>query len=316
VRGPAVHQLSWSFRERWLDPHPLDRRTPLGAMRRVLSLKPRARGGLAVPDHSSASCGPHVVQVLRTYPERRPRYPFAPKGERSIARAYIKAFNNAARFVYLEDQYLWSLDATRALCAALQGNPRLRCVIVIPRYPDPAGILGSASRFARWRVERALLRAGGQRVAIFDLENDGNTPIYVHAKVCIVDDMWMTVGSDNLNRRSWTHDSEICCAVMDTDGELPRQTRVRLAREHLDVDPANEPDLGHPDAWFAALVQSARTLDRWHASSRHGTRPRGRLRMHPRDQVPRWTRPLLHLIHATLLDPDGRPRDLRLLRRY
>jgi phosphatidylserine/phosphatidylglycerophosphate/cardiolipin synthase-like enzyme len=256
------------------------------------------------------------VQVLRTYPERRPGYPFAPKGERSIARAYIKAFDNADRFVYLEDQYLWSLDATRALCAALRRNPRLRCVMVVPRYPDPAGLLGSASRFGRWRVERALLRAGGDRVAIFDLENDAGTPIYVHAKVCIVDDMWMTVGSDNLNRRSWTHDSELCCAVMDNAGELPRQTRLRLALEHLDLDTANEPDLRDPDAWFAALGRSACTLDRWHASGRQGARPRGRLRVHPRDRVPRWTRPLLHLVHATLLDPDGRPRDLRRMRRY
>jgi phosphatidylserine/phosphatidylglycerophosphate/cardiolipin synthase-like enzyme len=316
VRGPAVHQLSWTFRERWLDPQPLDRRTPLAAMRRVLSRKPRARGALAEPNLSTTPCGPHAVQVLRTYPQRRPRYPFAPKGERSIARAYIKAFTNATQFVYLEDQYLWSLDATRALCAALQRNPQLRCVIVIPRYPDPAGILGSASRFGRWRVERALLRAGGERVALFDLENNASTPIYVHAKVCIIDDMWMTVGSDNLNRRSWTHDSEICCAVMDADRELPQETRIRLAHEHLDVNPAHRPDLRHPDAWFAALLGSARTLDHWHANGRQGTRPRGHLRMHPHDRVPRWTRPLLHVLHATLLDPDGRPPELHRLHHY
>ena len=41
--------------------------------------------------------GPHAVQVLRTYPAKRPPYPFAPRGERSIARAYLKAF--AARAV-------------------------------------------------------------------------------------------------------------------------------------------------------------------------------------------------------------------------
>ena len=38
----------------------------------------------------------------------------------------------------------------------------------------------------------------------------------MHSKVCIVDDVWMAVGSDNLNRRSWTHDSELSCAVIDT----------------------------------------------------------------------------------------------------
>src|SRR5262249_5343319 len=160
----------------------LDRPTPVRALRHALTRKPPERGKLADPDRSPSSRGMHAVQVLRTYPARRPPYPFAQEGERSIARAYIKAFANARRFVYLEDQYLWSLDAIDALCAALRANADLRCVIVIPRYPDPAGVLGAASRFGRWRVERALTQAGGDRVAVYDLENDQGTPIYVHAK--------------------------------------------------------------------------------------------------------------------------------------
>ena len=57
-----------------------------------------------------------------------------------------------------------------------------------------------------------------------DLENDEGTAVYVHAKVCIVDDVWMMVGSDNMNRRSWTHDSELSCAVVDDvhDDREPR----------------------------------------------------------------------------------------------
>jgi phosphatidylserine/phosphatidylglycerophosphate/cardiolipin synthase-like enzyme len=170
--------------------------------------------------------------------------------------------------------------------------------------------LGEASRFGRWRVERALEHAGGDRVAIFDLENKEGTPIYVHAKVCVVDDTWMTVGSDNLNRRSWTHDSEICCAVMDTDGALARDTRVRLAREHLG-DTVGALDLDGRDAWVQALTGGARRLDAWHAGGQQGPRPPGHLRMHPRDRVSRRWRPLLHVLHAWLLDPDGRPRGLR-----
>jgi phosphatidylserine/phosphatidylglycerophosphate/cardiolipin synthase-like enzyme len=58
--------------------------------------------------------------------------------------------------------------------------------------------------------------AGGERVLACDLENVWGTPIYGHAKVCVIDDVWMVVGSDNVNRRSWTHDSELSCAVIDT----------------------------------------------------------------------------------------------------
>ncbi len=51
--------------------------------------------------------------------------------------------------------------------------------------------------------------------------------MYVHAKVCVIDDAWASVGSDNFNRRSWTHDSELSCAVID---------QVRDCREPRVVD--------------------------------------------------------------------------------
>ena len=317
LQGPAVADVAWTFRERWLDPNPLDAPTPTRLVRHLLSKKPAQRGDLAPadrvpPPHAE---GRHAVQVLRTYPARRRPYPFAPDGERSIARAYAKALARARSFVYIEDQYLWSVDATEAMCDALRAHPDLRCVFVIPRYPDPGGRLGEASRFGRWRVERALARAGGDRVTIYDVENAAGPPVYVHATVCIVDDTWMTIGSDNLNRRSWTHDSEICCAVMDADGELARDTRVRLADEHLGGDPLGA-DLRDRDGWLRALSESAARLDAWHAAGEQGERPAGHLRRHPPDHVSRASRPMLHLLHAWLLDPDGRPRALRRAGRY
>ena len=41
---------------------------------------------------------------------------------------------------------------------------------------------------------------------------------------CVIDDVWMIVGSDNLNLRSWTNDSELSCAVID---ERPRRRASR-----------------------------------------------------------------------------------------
>ena len=57
-------------------------------------------------------------------------------------------------------------------------------------------------------------------------------PIYVHAKVCVIDDVWASVGSDNFNRRSWSSDSEIACAVQDvrvTDREAGAARLLRPA---------------------------------------------------------------------------------------
>ena len=154
--------------------------------------------------------------MLRTYPAKQPAYPFAPDGERSVARAYLKALRRARRLVYLEDQYFWSESAARALADALRAHPELRVVVVVPRYPDRDGrVAGPAARIGRERATRIVEQAGGDRVLVCDLENEDGTPIYVHAKVCVVDDVWLMVGSDNMNRRSWTHDSELSCAVLD-----------------------------------------------------------------------------------------------------
>ena len=64
-------------------------------------------------------------------------------------------------------------------------------------------------------------------------------PIYVHAKVGIVDDEWLTIGSANLNEHSLFNDTEM--NVVTHDHELARQTRLRLWSEHLERQPEDIP---------------------------------------------------------------------------
>ena len=58
-------------------------------------------------------------------------------------------------------------------------------------------------------------------------------PVYVHAKLAIVDDRWLTVGSANLNEHSLFNDSEVNVVVHDE--QLARETRLRLWSEHLEL---------------------------------------------------------------------------------
>jgi len=58
--------------------------------------------------------------------------------------------------------------------------------------------------------------------------------LYVHAKVAIVDDRWLTIGSANLNEHSLMNDSEL--NVVTDDAGLARRTRVRLWAEHLELE--------------------------------------------------------------------------------
>jgi phosphatidylserine/phosphatidylglycerophosphate/cardiolipin synthase-like enzyme len=328
LRGPAVGDLAYTFRERWEDPTPLDHRNPWRIAARRLTHEPRHPGPLPPVRADPGPRGSHAVQVLRTYPAKRQPYPFAPDGERSIARAYLKAFRRARRFVYLEDQYLWSARAAQALAEALLRHPELQVVAVVPRYPDRGGrATSAANRIGREYATEILRRAGGDRVAVYDLENHDGTPIYVHAKVCVVDDVLLVVGSDNLNRRSWTHDSEISCSIIDEehDGRAPadpaglgdgarrlaREARLRLWREHLERDDVEAADLVDPGDGFAALSRSAADLDQWHRDGRRGPRPAGRLRRHEPERVGKRARWPAFVLYRILLDPDGRPSDLR-----
>ena len=190
-----------------------------------------------------------------------------------------------------------------------------------------AAIAGDASRIGRERVLEALYRAGGERVAVYDLENVDGTPIYVHSKVCVVDDVWIAVGSDNLNRRSWTNDSELSCAVIDARlddrapadpvvsaterGVLARDTRLQLAREHLGSACVHDDDLVDPARGSMPSAPAPRPSTTGTAGGGRGPRPRGHLRAHPTERLRgsrRWGR---RWVHALLLDPDGRPRHLR-----
>ena len=333
VRGPVVGDLEVTFRERWEDPTPLDHRNPWRAiMHRIAHQPGRKPGPLPPMPRDPGPAGPHAVQVLRTYPSKRPRYPFAPDGERSIARAYIKAFARARSFIYLEDQYLWSEEIAAHLATALSRHRGLRLIAVVPRYPDHDGRLtGPPNRFGQERVMERLRRAGGERVAVYDLEAESGCPVYVHAKACVIDDVWAEVGSDNLNRRSWTHDSELSCAIIDgtRDQRKPvdpggmgdgarvfaRDLRIQLWTEHLGGE-ATEEELLDPRAGFERWRHTAEALDAWHRAGRSGPRPPGRVRVHSPRPISRWAAWWSGPAYRYLLDPDGRPWRLRRAGRF
>nr|BFE86094.1 hypothetical protein GCM10020093_086950 [Planobispora longispora] len=144
--------------------------------------------------------------------------------------------------------------------------------------------------------------------------------MYVHAKVCVVDDVWAAVGSDNVNLRSWTYDSELSCAVIDEEPDprppagarrYARELRLALAAEHLDRDPADVDDLCDPKEAFEAFARSADALDAWHRGGCQGARPPGRLRPHAQPELGRWRRVLAMPMYRLAVDPDGRPPALR-----
>ena len=166
--------------------------------------------------------------------------------------------------------------------------------------------------------------------------------MYVHAKICVMDDCWATIGSDNFNRRSWTHDSELSAVVLDTVGgdhcAYARRLRLTLAAEHLDreVGPADFPgDISRiqtstaPDGLddeqllsimadcvsapglFDAYAAAVARLEAWHHSGQRADRPPGRLRPLDEPHLSRLARLWAKPVYRTIHDPDGRPWALR-----
>ncbi len=177
------------------------------------------------------------VQAQRTIPKGV--YAFAPRGVFGIAYAYRRAIARAERFIYIENQYLWSPEITDALCDAIRRGHEtgLRVVMVLPAHPNVGK--GDTDR----HIEDLLAADAGRGVfrpyALYTSTWDEKRkryqyrPIYVHAKVAVVDDAWATVGSANLNGRGMATDSELNMST--THRESIVDLRLRLWAEHLSV---------------------------------------------------------------------------------
>jgi phosphatidylserine/phosphatidylglycerophosphate/cardiolipin synthase-like enzyme len=176
--------------------------------------------------------GETTVQVVRTVAEGM--YDTVPHGDFRIFESYRRALSSATRLVYLENQFLWAPEISQILVDKLRHppHPDFRVVIVLPAkanngQDDTRGQLGvlADADAGNGRVLAATIRS---------LSEGRDDPLYVHAKVAVIDDHWLIVGSANLNAHSLFNDTEMC--VVTEDAALARDTRVRLWAEHLELD--------------------------------------------------------------------------------
>jgi phosphatidylserine/phosphatidylglycerophosphate/cardiolipin synthase-like enzyme len=210
LHGPAVADVRDHFAMRWKEV--TGETLPGGPA-------PRARGE-------------HTVQVIRTVAEDM--YERVPEGDFRILESYVRALRGAQRYVYLENQFLWAPEIADLLAAKLRRPPsdEFRVVIVLPAKANNGqddtqgqlGVLAGADGGARRLLAATLRSRSGGR----------EDPLYVHAKVGIVDDRWLSIGSANLNAHSLLNDTEMNVAT--DDAELARGTRLRLWAEHLETD--------------------------------------------------------------------------------
>lgn len=233
ISGPAVADIEKTFRERWNDGT-----SPSSGPRPWLSSQIAA----------SPAVGTHSVQVLRTYGITSPLfgYSWSPRGEFTVWASYLNAIQNASTYIYIEDQYFlpfdWQPCHTRSGAAQCTdiiyqlGRALKRGVRIAVLTPSNAEDKGHKyQKYQRdiginYLISVMLDPESSGEVVVASLENI--TDVYIHSKLMIVDDEFVSIGSANVAQRSMTHDGEIQVGIVDADNAFAREFRMSLWAEH------------------------------------------------------------------------------------
>jgi phosphatidylserine/phosphatidylglycerophosphate/cardiolipin synthase-like enzyme len=214
ISGPAVADVADHFRLRWQE----------------------VTGEPLPPVHAPSPAGELELQVVRTVPEKI--YQRLPRGEFTILESYLRALRRAERLIYLENQFLWSPEIVAVLTDKLRHPPdeHFRLLVLLPAKADS----GNDDTRGQLGVLAAADDGAGRFLACTLYQTGANgRPVYVHAKIGIVDDTWLTLGSANLNEHSLFNDTEM--NIVTRDPGLAKATRLKLWGEHLQL-PSDELD--------------------------------------------------------------------------
>jgi phosphatidylserine/phosphatidylglycerophosphate/cardiolipin synthase-like enzyme len=229
LAGPSAVDVHHNFAQRWNEAserHLVDGRWG-----------PGSETNLPFPVRVPSQRGNAVVQIQRTV--HRGRYTdghATPEGvafniaagERSNFDQYCAAINAARRSIYIENQYVSVLEIVDGLRRALQRG--VEVVLVVPAEQKVSADLAALGAFENFTLAGiAGPAADGRR-----------KPVWVHAKLMVVDGRWATVGSCNLHRFSLLGNGEMNAAFWNLDAA--RALLSELLQEHLDQDTSGMSD--------------------------------------------------------------------------
>jgi len=226
---------------------------------------------------------------------------------REIRQLYVDAIAAAEQIIYIENQYFSSQAVYTALQQRLQvpQRSRLTIVMILPKRAE-ALTEDLALGFAQAKLLRALhetARRTGHKLGVYYTATRGadgrEKPTYIHSKLLLVDDCFLSVGSANTTNRSMGFDTELnvsweaSAAREDALRQSIRRVRVSLLAEHC----------GLPESAAAAeLSQTTGLVEYLDRLCEVGA---CRLRRHPMDTLFDEV-PLLRLLKPEdfVLDPE------------
>ena len=166
-----------------------------------------------------------------------------------VQRLFERALAAAERLIYVEMQYFTSKAIAEALCHRLADTARskLQVVLVMPDGADSPKedfVLGNRQRAIRRLVAQFAQHYGHDFRLLMSSDStpDDPTPAtFIHSKLLIVDDQFLTIGSANFTNRSMRVDAElnVCWEVsLEAPSGAPeleadiRALRASLLAEH------------------------------------------------------------------------------------
>ncbi|MGE3691278.1 MAG: phospholipase D-like domain-containing protein [Novosphingobium sp.] len=246
LEGEAALALAELGRERWerADGSPMPPCLP--------------RDGTAWPDRLSAEFRDVEVGIART----RAAYAGTPE-VREVEALFLDHVARARRFFYAESQYFASRSIAEAIALRLSEPDPPEFIIITSKAAD--GWLAQATMdTARERLLHSLHeRDHARRLRVYTPVTSGGADIYVHAKLAIVDDEVLRVGSANMNNRSMGLDTE---ADVVLDAARPGNAHIvpaitglrqRMLAEHCGVSRQDMQDYLETHGTMAKAIAAA-----------------------------------------------------------
>ena len=183
---------------------------------------------------------------------------------REVEQLYLDSIAAAQRYIYIENQFFTSPLITTALAKRLAEPNGPEVVLNLPLHTE--GWLSQQSMDMMRIVAINALRQADKhnRFAVYFPEKPdlGEQSINLHAKVMIMDDRFVRVGSSNLNNRSMGLDTECDLAIEASEEDVSAQDAIRhfrnrLLGEHLDCKPE---EINVRTQHYGSLLRAIETL--------------------------------------------------------
>ncbi|RVQ65290.1 phospholipase [Croceicoccus ponticola] len=242
------------------------------------------------PDHVEADFDNVELGIART------RAAYDENDEiREIEELFVRLIKGAKRFIYAESQYFASRKIGEAVAARMAEDDPPEIVLVNPLTAD-GWLEQQAMDTARARLLKSIGKVDKKgRFRIYIPRTTDGQPIYVHAKLMIVDDEVMKIGSANMNNRSLGLDSE-CDMLLDANraGNEDSVASIRRLRHSLLAE-----HCGLEEDEVGALIERYGSM---HAMIQQHPQPQRTLKLF---EVPDLTDMEKTVADQELLDPES-----------